>query len=129
MKKIKYPEMVEYISIADANKVQIMCKEIFENFDGGFGMYSNDDYLYHQAVNGKNIDFGFVTNGPNSGDICTYTWPPNDLKLEDYTPYTKSIRYSLLEVLFEICKILEVEFSPTKNCINDCYCKVNNICH
>ena len=58
MEKIKYPEMTEYISIADANKVQIMCKEIFENFDGGFGMYSHDDYLYHQAINGKNIDFG-----------------------------------------------------------------------
>lgn len=126
MKKIKYPEMAEYISIADANRIQIMCKELFENFDGAFGMYSEDDYLYHQPINGKNIDFGFVTNGPNAGDICTYTWPPNNLKMEDYIPYTKSIRYTMFEVLFEICKILEVEFSPTRNCINNCF-KVLNL--
>lgn len=127
MEKVKYPEMTEYISVSDANKIQIMCKQIFENFDGGFGGALDDKHLCHQPITERmSVSYGFVTDGPNANDISVYTWKPNDLKMEDYTPYRKSIRYSILEVLFEICKILNVEFAPNKKCINECFEKLQN---
>lgn len=122
---MKYPEMTEYISIEDATKVQILCKKLFENFDGGFCGDLENSHLLHQPINDKNIDFGFLTDTPDSQDIAFYTWKPNQLKIENYHPYIKTIRYSLFEVLFEICKILGVSFSPTKNCIDECFKAIN----
>lgn len=125
MKKIEFPINDEYFSIRDAYNLQNLISNIFNNFDGGFGgVADNDSYEIHQPIK-DDITFGFTTFKPNSRDIATFSWPPNGLTIDDYTPYKKSIRYTIFEVLFEICKILEVEFSPTKSCINNCILKYN----
>lgn len=125
MEQIEYPIRGEYISMKDASNIQRLASKIFTNFDGGFGGVNYEDlYEMHQPVN-DNITIGFLTDKPDSSDLSMYTWPPNDLSIDDYRPYKKSIRFSLFEVLFEICQVLDVKFSPTKSCINDCILKFN----
>lgn len=126
MKKIEFPIKDDYISIRDASNLQKLISNMFDNFDGGFGgALDTDLYEMHQPIDDRNISFGFTTFKPNSRDIATFTWPPNGLSFEDYSPYKKSIRFSMFEVLFEVCKVLNVEFSPTKSCINNCILKYN----
>ena len=118
--KIEFPIKKEYISMQDAMDIQIMASQLFENFDGGFGMMSNDQHALHQPIR-NDITIGFTTTLPSASDLASYSWPPNNLSLDkDYVPYKKSIRFSLLEVLFEICMVLGVRFTPTKDCIKKC---------
>jgi hypothetical protein len=125
MEQLEFPIREEYISMKDASNIQRLSSKIFTNFDGGFGGVNDEDsYEMNQPVKDY-ITIGFVTNKPNSTDLSIYTWPSNKLSLDDYRPYKKSVRFSLFEVLFEICQVLGVEFSPTKSCINDCVLKFN----
>lgn len=117
--KFRIPK--DYISYEDAGKVQEMAQSLFENFDGGWGVFTDDKYQMHQPFPVERGSIGFLTGEPNSRDIATLTWPPNKLSMEDYIPYQKSIRFTIFEVLYELCKGFGVEFSPSKECIQNCY--------
>lgn len=114
-----FPVKNDYISVKDLVELQKICSTLFDNFNGGFG-YSNDELSLHQPVDLSTITLSFLTDKPNNQDIATYTWSPNKLSMDDYKPYVKSIRYNVLEVLFEVCNRLGIEFSPDKKCIHRC---------
>ncbi|HMT01787.1 MAG TPA: hypothetical protein PKD00_00515 [Burkholderiales bacterium] len=119
--KLIYPDSKTYISYADALNVQTMCKELFDNFDGGFGLYAYDEYTLHLPIKSQELQFGFTTYAPGDMELASYSWAPNELSIEDYTPRLKRIGYSIYQVLYVIAKELKIEYSPDKQCIEKCF--------
>lgn len=114
-----FPIKNDYISYKDLRILQKIVGTIFDNFNGGFGC-SDREYDLHQPVDMGWSPFSFKIETPNSNDIAMHTWPPNKLSIDDYTPYVKSVKYHTFEVLYEVCKIYGIEFTPDKACIYKC---------
>ena len=96
MGKIEFIPDVDYVSYRHLIAFQDVVADLFSNFDGGFGMFRDDEYQLHKAVPTTDfrniISFSFVTSKPTPDDVARYTWPPNDYKngLESFVEYKQA---------------------------------------
>ena len=108
-----------YLRNKDANLIQIMASKMFSNFNGGFGFYSDSEHVMQSPID-HNVSISFVTDKMDYNDMFMRTY--NNLEFE-YTPRLKSFRLPVEEVLFLICKEFDIDYSPDRLCVENCYGK------
>ncbi len=114
--KVELVPEQDYVSKGLLLEFQEVVKELFSNFDGGFGLMRDDNHQKHQPVNAgwgtrDEITFGFTTMKPIPHDIAMLTWPPNGFKgVEDYFEprQAKSYRINWIEMITIVCEVYNI---------------------
>jgi hypothetical protein len=115
MLKTEFAINPNYLRIVDALRIQNMAKNLFENFDGGFGIFDDRDYFLRQHIDEKEqISLGF-TGKKNYWDL--YYEHLGDRNPKDHRT---CFRVTVETALFEICKKLKVHYSPDRHCVTKC---------
>lgn len=117
MKKIEYiPNLNNYIRGKDLEILLQLTEKLFSNFNGGWGWINASDYIFEYPAD-LTKTIGFYTTKNTEENDASIRW--NNLKFE-YPESLKSVRVPVLNVLYLICKILNIEYSPTRDCIIKC---------
>lgn len=125
MEKIKLSINEKSLRNIDATRIQNIFSELFSNFNGGFGWHVDADYIMRQYLASEyNMLTMSITDCRDYWDLY-YSFldhPVDESKV-------KSVRITIETALFEICKRLEIEYSPTSDCVDSCIkkCKDLNI--
>ena len=116
MEKIQLSINKTALRNVDAARVQLIFQRLVSNFNGGFGFHNSDDHLMRDyLMTSRNPITLSITDNQDYWDLY-YSFLEHPINEQAI----KSVRISIETALFEICKILQVDYSPTSICVNAC---------
>jgi len=123
IKKFKIEIKSNHLRNIDFVRIQELAEILFSNFNGGFGFYKHEDHKLREFINAsdRKLDISFTAN-QDYWDLyyIFLNCPINKEKV-------CSFRIPVENVLFEICKIFELEYSPYTECVLACIAKAKEL--
>ena len=114
IKRLNIPPVI--FTMNDMNKIQNWASNRYTNFNGGFGIAPDCDYILKYKVENKN-EFTFISDKPLRSDIASYGDRVEMIQDFNQMSCTESLNWT--EFLIIICMNEGLEFKYDKSIIDE----------